>query len=143
MGWAPAKRLSMRRSSCDKRPVTRPIKWKPKDGFWKVNCFSVTSSTISTVLADAQRAMLVRRLSGPKQAISPRIQFDAFLECGILAHGCRLGLLEEGGGMLLHQAVQRGLLGSVALVVDRDTIQRPDRRMGLPANGLHTRLPRW
>lgn len=54
--------------------------------------------------------------------------------------GCRLGLLEEGRGVLLHQAVQRGLLGAVALGVDRDAIRRP---LGLPADGLHAMLPRW
>ena len=57
--------------------------------------------------------------------------------------GCGLSLLEEGRGVVLHQAVQRGLLGSVALVVDRGAFRRPDRRIGLPANGLHARLPRW
>ena len=57
--------------------------------------------------------------------------------------GCRLGLLEEGGGVLLHQAVQRRLLGAVALVVDRGAVWRPTCRLGLPANGLHARLPRW
>lgn len=56
--------------------------------------------------------------------------------------GCGLSLIKEGSG-LLHQAVQRGLLGSVAPLVGRDTIQRPARRMWLPAHGLHARLPRW
>ena len=51
-----------------------------------------------------------------------------------------LGLLEEGGGVLLHQAVQRSLLGAVTLVVDRGAIRRP---LGLPADGLHDGLPRW
>ena len=54
-----------------------------------------------------------------------------------------LCLLEEGGRMLLHQAIQRGLLRAVALAVDRGADRRPDRRIGLPANGLHARLPRW
>ena len=71
---------------------------------------------------------------------SVELVFDELRQAG--AKGL-FGLGEEALGVLLHQAVQRGLLGSVALVVDRDTIQRPDRRMGLPANGLHTRLPRW
>jgi len=57
--------------------------------------------------------------------------------------GCRFGLLEEGGGVLLHQPVQRGLSGAVALVVDRGAVRRPDRRIGLPTDGLHARLPRW
>jgi hypothetical protein len=42
--------------------------------------------------------------------------------------------------VLLHQAVQRGLLGAMAFVVDRDAIRRP---LGLPADGLHDALPRW
>ena len=39
--------------------------------------------------------------------------------------------------MLLHQAVQRGLLGAVALVVDRGATLRP---AGLPHRGLHALL---
>jgi len=54
-----------------------------------------------------------------------------------------LSLLEEGRGVLLHQAVQRGLFGAVALVVDWGVVRRPDRRIGLPADGLHAKLPRW
>ena len=46
---------------------------------------------------------------------------------------------DEGRGVLLHQSVQRGLLGAVAFVVNRRAIRRPP---GLPANGLHARLPR-
>ena len=50
--------------------------------------------------------------------------------------GC-LDLGEEGCGVLLHQAVQRGLLGAVALVVDRGATLRP---VGLPTDGLHALL---
>ena len=50
---------------------------------------------------------------------------------------------EEGLGVLLHQAVQRGLLGPVALVVDRGTIRRPMARTGLPTDGLHALLTRY
>jgi len=57
--------------------------------------------------------------------------------------GCGLSLLEEGGDVLMHQAVQRGLLRSVALVVDRSAVGRLDRSIGLPADGLHARRPRW
>jgi len=39
--------------------------------------------------------------------------------------------------MLLHQAVQRGLLGTVPLVMKRGVFRRP---LGLPANGLHDGL---
>jgi len=57
--------------------------------------------------------------------------------------GCRFGLLDEGGAVLLHQPVQRGLSGAVKLVVDRCAVRRPDRRIGLPTDGLHASLPRW
>ena len=50
---------------------------------------------------------------------------------------------EEGLGVLLHQAVQRGLLGPVALVVDQGTIRRPMARTGLPTDGLHALLTRY
>jgi len=47
----------------------------------------------------------------------------------------RLSLSEEALGVLLHQAVQRGLLGAVALVVDRSAFaMRPAGRAGV---GLH------
>ena len=54
--------------------------------------------------------------------------------------GSVFGLGEEGRGVLLHQSVQRGLLRAVALVVDRGAIRRP---LGLPANCLRSRLPKW
>jgi hypothetical protein len=50
------------------------------------------------------------------------------------------GLRDEGRGVLLNQAVQRGLLGAVPLVVDRGAIRRP---LGLLHRGLHARLPKW
>jgi hypothetical protein len=50
------------------------------------------------------------------------------------------GLGEEGCGVLLHEAVWRGLFRAVALVVDRGAIRCPLR---LPADGLLARLPRW
>lgn len=46
-------------------------------------------------------------------------------------HWCGFGLRDEAGRMLLHQAVQRGLLGVVALVVDRGAIRCP---LGLAAD---------
>lgn len=49
-----------------------------------------------------------------------------------------LGMGDEAGRVMLHQAVQRGLLRAVRLVVKRGAIRRP---LGLPANGLHARLP--
>jgi len=46
-----------------------------------------------------------------------------------------LSLSEEALGVLLHQALQRGLLGAVALVVDRGAIAM--RPAGLASVGLH------
>ena len=63
--------------------------------------------------------------------------FDELRQVGA---GSVFGLGEESRGVLLHKAVQRGLLRAVALAVDRSAIRRP---LGLPADGLHTRLPRW
>ena len=57
-----------------------------------------------------------------------------------LSPGGRLCLGDEGRGVLLHQAVQRGLFRAVALVVDRGAIRRP---LGLLHRGLHEGLPRW
>jgi hypothetical protein len=80
----------------------------------------------------------------PQKAVSE----DAALEEGIelvlhelrqFTAGAGLGVGDEAGRVLLHQAVQRGLLRSVALVVDRGAIGRP---LGLLSRGLHVRLPR-
>ena len=57
-----------------------------------------------------------------------------------LGAGLGLSLRDEGRGVLLHQAVQRGLFRAVALVVDWDAIRR---LLGLPADGLHEGLPKW
>jgi hypothetical protein len=56
-----------------------------------------------------------------------------------LGPGAGFGVRDEGGRVLLHQAVQRGVLRAMALVVGRDAIRRP---LGLPTNGLHDGLPR-
>ena len=52
--------------------------------------------------------------------------------------GAGLCVRDEAGRVLLHQAVQRALLGAM-LVVERGAIRRP---LGLPADGLHDGLPR-
>ena len=54
--------------------------------------------------------------------------------------GSVFGLGEEGRGVLLHQAVQRGLFRAVAIVVDKGAIRRP---LGLLHRGLHAGLPKW
>jgi len=58
--------------------------------------------------------------------------FDELRQAGT---GGFLGLSEEALGVLLHQAVQRSLLRSVALVVDRGAIAV--RPAGLAGVGLH------
>jgi hypothetical protein len=74
------------------------------------------------------------------------VRQDAALEEGVelvldeprqVGTGAGLGAGNEAGRVLLHQAVQRGLLGAVAFVVERGAIRRP---LGLPANGLHDGL---
>ena len=49
------------------------------------------------------------------------------------------GLRDEGRGVLPHQAVQRGLLRAMTLVVNGCAIRRP---LGLLADGLHARRPK-
>ena len=61
-------------------------------------------------------------------------------EPGQLATGAGFGVGDEAGRVLLHQAVQRALLWSMALVVDRGAIGHP---LWVPADGLHARLPKW
>jgi hypothetical protein len=58
-------------------------------------------------------------------------------EPGQLGAGAGLGVGDEAGRMLLHQAVQRGLLGAVALVVERSAIGYPT---GLLRRGLRALL---
>jgi hypothetical protein len=59
-------------------------------------------------------------------------------EPGQRRSGAGLGVSDEAGRVLLHQAVQGGLLGTMAFVVERGAIRCP---LGLPANGLHDGLP--
>ena len=79
--------------------------------------------------AQAQEAV---RLDAALQE-SVELVFDELRQAG--AKGL-LGLGEEALGVLLHQAVQRGLLGAVAIVVDRGAITM--RPAGLGGVGLHT-----
>ena len=76
---------------------------------------------------------------GQDAAFEERVEF-VFDELRQVGAGCVFGLGEQGRSVLLNQAVQHGLLGAVALVVDRGAIRRP---LGLLADGLRARLPRW
>ena len=53
--------------------------------------------------------------------------------------GSGLGFAEEGRGVLLHQAVQRGLLWAVPLVVNRGAIGRPLGLLTLAAASVRAR----
>lgn len=77
------------------------------------------------------------------------VRQDAALEEGVelildesrqLSSGVGFDVGDEAGRMLLHQAVQRGLLRAMPLVVQRGAVRRS---LGLLAGGLHARLPRW
>jgi hypothetical protein len=61
-------------------------------------------------------------------------------DLGQLTADAGLGVGDEAGSGLLHQALPRGLLGVVTFVVDRGAVRRP---LGLPAEGWRARLPRW
>ena len=74
----------------------------------------------------------------PQEAVRQDAAFEEGIELLLdeawqLAAGAGLGVGDETRGMLLHQAVQRGLLRAVALVVQRGAVRRP---LGLPADGL-------
>ena len=63
-------------------------------------------------------------------ALQERVEL-VFDELGQASASSFLGLSEEALGMLLYQAVQRGLLGAVALVVHLGaiTVRPPSRRL--------------
>jgi hypothetical protein len=89
---------------------------------------------VVTAVAAAQSQETVRE----DAALQERVEL-VLHELRQVGSGGRLCFGDEGRRVLLHQAVQRGLLRSVTLVVDRGAIQRP---LGLPAKGLLARLPR-
>ena len=88
---------------------------------------------VATVAA-AQAQEVVRQDAALKKRVE--LVLDELRQAGA---GGLLGLGEEGLGGLLVQPVQRGLLGPMALVVDRGPIRRPMARTGLPTDGLLTR----
>ena len=84
----------------------------------------------AVVAAQAQET--VRQDAAPKKRVE--LVLEELRQAGT---GGLFGLGEEGLRVLLHQAVQRGLLGTVALVLDRRASRRP---VGLPTEGLHASL---
>jgi hypothetical protein len=75
----------------------------------------------------------------PQEAVGQDAAFEEGVELVLdeprqLGASAGLGVGDETGRVLLHQAVQRGLLGAVAFVVDRGAIRR---QFGLPADGSH------
>ena len=78
----------------------------------------------------------------PKEAVREDAALEERVELvleepGQLGSGADFGVGDEAGRVLLHQAVQRALLGTVAIVVDRGAIRRP---VGLPIDVLHRLL---
>ena len=79
----------------------------------------------------------------PQEAVRQDAAFEEGVELVLdearqLGFGVGLGLIDEAGRVLLHQAVQRDLLGTVAFVLHRGAVRRT---LGLPADCLHDRLP--
>ena len=83
----------------------------------------------------------LQRDAQPQEAVRQ----DAALEEGVelildesrqLGSGVGLGVGDEAGCVLLHQTVQRGLLGAVTLIVDGGTL----RYQGGSTGGLHALL---
>jgi hypothetical protein len=79
-------------------------------------------------------ALVPRSCTGQDAALEEGVEL-VFDEPGQLGPGAGLGVGDEVGRVLLHQAVQRGLLGSVARVVDRGAIAM--RPPGVVSVGLH------
>jgi hypothetical protein len=85
------------------------------------------------------RKVLHGRLSGLGQSVAFEEGVELVLdEARQIRSGAGLGVSEEAGGVLLHKAVQRSLLGAMAFVVERGAIGSP---LGL-RRGLHEGLPR-
>ena len=74
---------------------------------------------------------------GQDAALEERLEL-VLDEPGQLGAGAGLGVRDEAGRVLLHQAVQRGLFGAVACVVDRGGIGSP---LGLLRRGSREGLP--
>ena len=90
---------------------------------------------VVAAVATAQTREAVRQDAAFEEGVE--LVFDELRQ---VCPGSAFGLSEECRGVLLHKAVQRGLFRAVAFVVDRGAVRRP---LGLPADGLHARLPKW
>lgn len=89
---------------------------------------------VVAAVAAAQAQEAVREDAEFEEGVE--LVFDELRQIGA---GLIPSLRENGCGVLLDQAVQRGLFRAVTLVLDRGAIRRP---LGRPANGLHARLPK-
>jgi hypothetical protein len=93
----------------------------------------------ATSLSWPQSPQRRRRKPWARAALEEGVEL-VFDEARQLGSGVGLGVGDEAGRMLLHQAVQRGLLRAMPLEVDRGAVRRP---LGRSADGLHARLLRW
>jgi len=96
--------------------------------------------------AEGQRFVVAKLAAAqPQEAVGQDAAFEEGVELVVdearqFGPGTGLGVGDEAGRMLLHQAVQRGLLRAMPPVVQRGAVRRP---LGRSADGLHARLPRW
>jgi len=112
-------------------------------------CAGPTVSTLTTCPSSGWCRRVTRTSAGIGQLLygvcdGLPVRQDAALEEGVelvldepgqLGAGARFGVGDEAGRVLLNQAVRRGLLGAVALVVDRGAVRRPVR-LPAPCAGL-------
>ncbi len=73
---------------------------------------------------------------GQDAALQKRFEL-IFDEAGQFTAGTGLSVRDEAARVLLHQAVQRGLLGSVTLVVHRARSSRAALWLARPTGGVH------
>jgi len=78
------------------------------------------SSFVVAAVAAAQAQEAVGQDAAFEEGVE--LVFDEMRQVGPGGHLC---LGDEGSGVLLHQAVQRGLFRAVTLVMDRGAIRRP------------------
>jgi hypothetical protein len=90
---------------------------------------------VVAAVATAQAQEAVGRDAALEEGVE--LVLDELRQVGPGGHLC---VGDEGGGLMLHQAVQRGPFQAVTLAMDRGAIRRPP---GCRPDGLPVRLPTW
>ena len=112
---------------------------------WSTRCAARRAEPEALAAEGEQLVVAALATAQPQEAVRQDAAFEEGVELVLdearqLGFGVGLGLIDEAGRVLLHQAVQRDLLGTVAFVLQRGAVRSP---LGRSANGLHARLPRW